>query len=206
METDKVISFDNRDYRIVKTIYRTIGSADQLLTTAKGDKTEPRRIFYIVECGDKLFWVKEYINPAAYHDIDYEFAETKRLHSTTPMGLHEISTPKMFCVENGRILMEYCDGYKKIHEVPLNPPQRDVVRSLIAKWIKEHPDVHNYDMCANNILVRKENISGILSVRLIDFEYSLKMSHHQWTGTRNAECWMQLAATIKFWKSNKKGE
>jgi len=206
METDKVMSFDNADYRIVKTIYRTIGSGGQLLTETKDKRTELRRTFYLVSRDGELFWVKEYTGHVHSWDIDYEFAETKRLQSTTPVGLHEISTPKVFCVENGRILMEYCDDYKKLNEVSLNGPQRDVVRSLLEKWIKEHSDVHNYDMCANNILVRKENISGIISVRLVDFEFSEKMSHVQWTDTPNAKCWMKCAATIKFWKSKKEGK
>jgi len=206
VETDQVV-FDNRVYVVRQKFYRTIGSFQQRLVSARGDKVERRRTFYVVERDQQLFWVKEYTEPAPYHDIYYEFTETQRLYSATYVGRNEIQTVQMFGVENGRLLMEYCDGYVKLHEMSLTPPQQATVGQLIAKWIQEHPEVHNYDMCGNNILIK---INGGISIRLIDFEYSIKMSRQRWEHTRNAKCWYNKAGTIPFlgsgYDSRKKGK
>ena len=194
MEANQIV-FDGKSYKIIKTLYRTMGSFNQRLLTTKTAKAELRRTFYVVEHNGQLFWVKEYTEPTSYQDIDYEFAETNRLHSATCIGSHDIRTVEMFCVENGRLLMEYCADYVKIQEASLTPQQKTIVIQLVTKWLREHPTVHNYDMCGNNILVRSgDNIS----IRLIDFEYSLKMSRIQWEQTRNAECWYKEAGTIVF--------
>ncbi len=105
----------------------------------------------------------------------------------------------MFCVENNRLLMEYCADYVKLHEALLTPYQQTIVVGLIKKWLKEHPSVHNYDMCGNNILIK---VDDNVSIRLIDFECSLKMSHQQWKQTRNVECWYDQAETIMFLRSD----
>ncbi len=194
METNKVI-FDGKVYIVRQTLYRTIGSFQQRLVSTKGSKTERRRTFYVVERNQKLFWVKEYTEPTSYHNIDYEFIETHRLHSATCIGPNEIQTVQMLGVENDRLLMEYCDDYVKLHEISLTSQQQTIVSQLITKWLQEHPDVHNYDMCGNNILIKSND--GI-SIRLIDFEYSIKMSRHQWKHTRNAKCWYNRAKTISF--------
>lgn len=169
METDQII-FDSKPYKILGIFYRTIGSFQQRLTTIKGNNTEPRRTFYLVECDKQLFWVKEYTDPAPCHDIDFEFAETNRLRSLTQIGQNEIRTVKMFCVENGRLLMEYCNGYTKISETTLTNNQKSTVAKLIKKWLEEHKDVRNYDMCGNNTLIK---ITDYISIILIDFEPSL---------------------------------
>lgn len=194
METDKMI-FGDKQYVIRKTLYRTIGSRQQKLTTTKNDQAERRRTFYVVERDGRLFWVKEYTEPAPCHDINYEFAETNRMHATTGVGRDEIRTVKMLCIEGDRLLMEYCADYMKIHEAKLTPQQKTLARRLIAKWLQEHPEVHNYDMCGNNVLIKTD---GNISIRLIDFEYSLKMSRQQWEHTSNAECWYRQAGAIKF--------
>lgn len=168
METDQMI-FDGQSYIILQTFYRTIGSFQQQLITTKNEKTECRRTFYLVERDKQLFWVKEYTKPAQCHDIDFEFIETNRLHSTTRIEQHKIRTVKMFCVENGRLLMEYCDGYSKMGEAILTNNQKAIAAQLIDNWLKEHNGVHNYDMCGNNTLIKTtDNISIIL----IDFERS----------------------------------
>jgi len=194
METDQIV-FDGKAYTVRRTLYRTAGSSNQRLVSRKNRGIEQRRTFYIVERSQQLFWVKEYTKPEPYHDVDYEFAETQRLHSITRIESHEIQTVHMFGIENCRLLMEYCDGYVKLHEISLTPQQQDIVRQLITKWLREHPDVHNYDMCGNNTLIK---INGSISIRLIDFEYSIKMSRHQWEQTRNAKCWYDKAKTIPF--------
>lgn len=194
METDQII-FNGKPYTIRQIFYRTIGSFQQQLVTIKRDKIEHRRTFYLVERNKQLFWVKEYTKPTPYHDIDYEFAETNKLHSITWIGPHEIRTVQMFYVESGRLLMEYCADYVKLHEALLTPQQKTIAGRLISKWLQEHPDVHNYDMCGNNILIKSNDN---ISIRLIDFEYSIKMSHQQWERTRNAECWYNQAETITF--------
>lgn len=205
MEIDQVV-FDSKVYRVQQSLYRTMGSFQQRLVSISGDRIERRRAFYVVERNQQLFWVKEYTKPEPYHDIEYEFAETQRLHSATCVGSDEIRTVQMFGVENNRLLMEYCDGYVKLHEMSLTPQQQGVVSQLIAKWLQEHPDVHNYDMCSNNMLIK---INGSISIRLIDFEYSIKMSRHQWRDTRNAKCWYDKAKAIPFlgsdYSSRKKG-
>lgn len=194
MEINKIV-FNGKVYVVKQTFYRTIGSFQQQIVSVKGSKTECRRTFYVVERDRQLFWVKEYTKPAPYHDINYEFTETQRLHSSTYIGSNEIQTVKMFDVENNRLLMEYCDGYVKLHEMPLTLPQQTIVGRLVGKWLQEHPDVHNYDMCGNNILIK---INGGISIRLIDFEYSIKMNRHQWEHTRNAKCWYNKAKMIPF--------
>lgn len=168
METDQIV-FDDKSYIILQTLYRTIGSFQQRLTTIRNDKTERQRTFYLVKRNKQLFWVKEYTKPALCHDIDFEFAETNRLHSTTRIESHEIRTVKMLCVENGRLLMEYCDGYAKLGEMTLTNDQKEIIARLVKKWLSEHKDVGNYDMCENNTLVR---VGDYISVILIDFELS----------------------------------
>lgn len=208
METNQII-FDGKPYIIRQTFYRTKGSRKQKLVTTKKDNTESRRTFYLVEYNKQLFWVKEYTKPTPYHDIGYEFSETKRLHSLTKIGVNEIRTVQMFCVENGRLLMEYCADYVKFHEASLTPQQKIVASQLIIRWLQEHPDIHNYDMCGNNILIKKDKT---ISIRLIDFEYSLKKNCQPWEDTCNAECWYKQAGTIVFfggdykYKKGKKDE
>lgn len=197
METG-LINFEGKSYTILQTYYRTIGSFQQRLTTTINDKTECRRTFYLVKRNEQLFWVKEYTRPAPCHDINYEFAETNRLHSTTRIGSHEIRTVQMLCVENSRLLMEYCADYAKLHEALLTSQQKTIVSLLITKWLQEHSDVHNYDMCGNNILIKGDDT---ISIRLIDFEYSFRMSHQQWARIRNKECWYNQAETITFLES-----
>lgn len=194
METNQII-FDGKSYIILQTLYRTIGSFRQQLVTTKNNKTYHRRTFYVVKRNEQLFWVKEYTEFAPCHDIEYEFAETTRLHTITKIEHNEIGTVQMLCVENDRLLMEYCAGYVKLNEISLTPQQKSVVSRLITKWIQEHPDVHNYDMCGNNILIK---VDDNIFIRLIDFEYSLKMSHIQWQQTPNAKCWYNQAETIRF--------
>lgn len=168
METNQII-FDGKSYTILQTFYRTIGSFQQQLTITRNSNTEPRRTFYLVEHNKQLFWVKEYIDPALCHDINFEFAETNRLHSITQIEHHEIRTVKMLCVENGRLLMEYCNDYTKLGETTLTNDQKATVAKLIKKWLKEHQGVRNYDMCKNNTLIK---ITDHISIILIDFELS----------------------------------
>lgn len=175
METNLIV-FNNRSYKILQTLYRTIGSHQQILTTIPCNRTEYRRTFYVVEHSGQLFWVKEYTEPDYGHSIIYEFEETSRLCKSTIMGKNEIRTVKMVVVQRNRLLMEYCDGYIKLADMQLTRNQRELVSKLIRKWIDEH-DVHDYDLCGNNILIK---IGDYMSIRLIDFEYSVGVNHQRW--------------------------
>jgi len=140
------------------------------------DRTEHRRTFGLVSRHNKLFWVKEYTQPDYGHSITYEFEETSKLHYPTTVDGNSIRTVRMISVNDNRLLMEYCDGYVKLRDAKLNLDQRKMVTKLISKWIDEH-DVHDYDMCENNIMVKAESN---LSLILIDFEYSVGVNTQRW--------------------------
>ena len=176
MNINQVISFYGKDYVVVRVFYRTAGSHNQQLTTYANEDTEYRRTFGLVSRHDKMFWVKEYTQPDYGHSIIYEFEETSRLQCPTTIDDNEIRTVKMISVQGNRLLMEYCDGYVKLRDAELNPDQRKMVVRLISKWIDEH-DVHDYDMCGNNIMIKTESN---LSLILIDFEYSVGVNHERW--------------------------
>lgn len=176
METDTIISFDGKNYIVCHVYHRTIGSHDQRLTPYVTDRTEHRRTFGVVSRHDKLFWVKEYTQPDYGHSILYEFEETSKLHSTTEIGGNTIRTVDMISVQGNRLLMEYCDGYVKLGDANLDPDQKKTVTQLLSRWIDEH-DVHDYDMCENNIMIKVETN---LSLILIDFEYSIGVNEKRW--------------------------
>ena len=176
MEINAIISFDGENYIVCGVYHRTKGSHDQRLVTYITDRTEHRRTFGLVSRHNEMFWVKEYTQSDYGHSITYEFKETSRLHCPTTIDGNEIRTVKMISVQGNRLLMEYCDGYVKLRDAKLNTDQRKMVVGLISKWIDEH-DVHDYDMCGNNIMIKTESN---LSLILIDFEYSVGVNHERW--------------------------
>ena len=175
MEADEIV-LGGKQYIVFKTLYRTKGSSQQHLTTTKNHNTEHRRTFYIVSRNGSMFWIKEYTQPSYGHSILYEFDETIRLFDTTMIGEHRIKPVRMIAVDQNRLLMEYCDGFVKLIEARLTSNEQQIVYNLIFKWIHEH-DVHNYDLCGNNILIK---INGNIDIRLIDFEYSVGVNRRKW--------------------------
>lgn len=176
MEIDQVISFGGKDYVIRRVFYRTIGSYDQQLTPYVTERTDHRRTFSIVSRKGRLFWVKEYTQPDYGHSILYEFEETSKFFYPTLIDGNEARAVRMIGIRKNRLLMEYCDGYVKLRDAKFNTDQRTMVVRLISKWIDEH-DVHDYDMCENNILVTTQSN---LSLKLIDFEYSVGVNQKRW--------------------------
>lgn len=176
MEINKIISFDGKNYIVCQVYHRTMGSHDQRLMPYVIDRTEHRRTFGVVSRRGKLFWVKEYTQPDYGHSITYEFEETSKLHSPSVIGGNTIRTVNMISVQRNRLLMEYCDGYVKLRDAKLSTDQKKTVAKLISKWIDEH-DVHDYDMCENNIMIKAESN---LSLILIDFEYSVGVNAQRW--------------------------
>ena len=183
MQINEIISFDGKDYFVFLVFYRTIGSHNQQLTACVNSNTEHRRTFGVASRKGELFWIKEYTQPDYGHSILYEFEETSKLHSPTVLDGNTIRTVNMISVQGNKLLMEYCDGYVKLRDANLSTDQKKTVTKLISKWIDEH-DVHDYDMCENNIMIKVESN---LSLILIDFEYSVGVNTQRWL--RFLESW-----------------
>jgi len=177
MEVRSIIKFNNVDYCVHKVFYRSKGSRDQILTEKLDSRTEERRTFYLVRRNGNYYWVKEYTKPDYGHSIKYEYEETARLRTPSLLGYHNISTVEMIALEDNRLLMEYLNGYEKLLKSQLSQTQKLLIKELIKLWIKEH-DVHDYDLCANNIMIKISKLC--ISLRLIDFEYSIGVNQSRW--------------------------
>ena len=169
--------FDGEEYEVLRELYRTKGSLNQLLMAdSTYDNIEDRRKFYIVEKDGVKYFVKEYTdrnyggNLGFPENINYEYETTKRLYGEITRRNGTIGVPKTFAIEDNRILFEYLDGYRRpqVHEL-------NNIHRLVYEFLRKK-DIDNYDLCPNNIMVKHELYidNGVhqLQVRLIDFEYS----------------------------------
>jgi len=167
-------------YKILKKLYRTRGSENQLLTASiPGSRIiEDRRTFYIVEKDGEKFFVKEYSDPdygsgeLGYpENIGYEHCVTSRLKGEITYNSHNIDVPMVFERDGNKLLFEYLSGYEKLNKAGCMKwlDKQLLVDKLVKLWLM-NKRVEYYDLCANNTMVRLDG--NKLSVRLIDFEYS----------------------------------
>jgi hypothetical protein len=171
------MTFNGKEYKVIKTLYRTKGSHNQRLAEHISEETkERRRRFYLVERNGRKYFVKEYHdreyggNLGYPKNIEYEYETTKRLYGDITRRHGTIGVPKVIAREDERILFEYLDGYRKPHVNELQ-----AIHRLVLEWLRSK-DIDNYDLCANNILVKvlpkRKNGVTQYEVRMIDFEYS----------------------------------
>lgn len=174
MEIGDEIRFDNKPFTIKDIIYRTPGSTDQRLVSAKDvgkQEVVKGRVFYLVERAGVTYWVKHYADPdfGILGDAVYEFNRMRK-YGEYRIDSRSIAPVRVYGYGASMILMDYCP-YPRLNEIKLTSNLRDVIDDLAGEWIKKY-NVSHYDMCPNNTLV---NVDGDrIDVRLVDFEKATK--------------------------------
>lgn len=172
-----VITVKDKDYIVEKIYYRTKGSHNQILTEdigAPGIEIYAR--YFLADNDDKKYWIKEISFPSEFYknfptetncqyEIEKEYMNIIMSNFSITHNNYILSAVEAFDYFDNRLVLEYCDGYKKYKEVE---PELDkgIVRNLLLEWIDILP-LKNYDMNKNNILVKKEGDSVL--IKMIDF-------------------------------------
>jgi hypothetical protein len=163
---DQII-FPSGTYRIIKRLYKTKGSRRQIITDDKNHPSlETMTVFYIVEKGDKKYWVKQNSDDRSAN-TDSEWARGTEHYDVITHSGGTIGLVKLLEKSNNALRMEYLDGYVNINKTDLFDKQ--TARILFSKFV-DKTELVEYDFSVNNIMVKTDE--NFLHIRLVDLDVS----------------------------------